>query len=85
MIAARDQKILHKIYRKLLEVIIVNSNMDGDPGQHGLLVAHNVDLEKNQEGEIVRAYSVAQISSTNLKIKRDLAKVQDATLIFSHR
>jgi len=81
----RDQTILHKIYHKLLEVILVNNNMDGDPGQHGQLVAQNVDMEKNLGGEHVRAYSVAQISSTNLKIKRDLAKVQDATQIFSHR
>jgi len=43
-----------------------------------------VDLVKNLEGELVRAYNVAQISSTSLKIRKDLAKVQDAT-IFSHR
>merc|ERR1711872_1079592 len=84
MIAVRDQIIPHKILYHLLEAIFVNNNMDGDRGQLGQLVAHNVDLVKNLEGELVRAYNVAQISSTSLKIRKDLAKVQDAT-IFSHR
>jgi len=84
MIAVRDQIIPPKILHHLLEAILVNNNMDGDHGQLGQLVVHNVDLVKNLEGELVRAYNVAQISSTSLKIRKDLAKVQDAT-IFSHR
>jgi len=84
MIAVRDQIIPHKILHHLLEAILVNNNMDGDHGQLGQLVVHNVDLVKNLEGELVRAYSVAQISSTSLKIRKGLAKVQDAT-IFSRR
>jgi len=83
-IAVRDQIIPHRILYHLLEAIFVNNNMDGDRGQLGQLVAHNVDLVKNLEGELVRAYNVAQISSTSLKIRKDLAKVRDAT-IFSHR
>jgi len=84
MIAVRDQIIPHKILHHLLEAILVNNNMDGDHGQLGQLVAHNVDLVKNLEGELVRADSVAQISSTSLKIRKDLVKAKDAT-IFSHR
>jgi len=77
MIAVRDQIIPHKTLHHLLD-------MDGDHGQLGQLVAHNVDLVKNQGGELVRAYNVAQISSTSLKIRKDLVKAKDAT-IFSHR
>lgn len=84
MIAVRDQIIPHKILHHLLEAILVNNNMDGDHGQLGQLVAHNVDLVKNLEGELVRADSVAQIFSTSLKIRKDLVKAKDAT-IFSHR
>lgn len=84
MIAVRDQIIPHKILHHLLEAILVNNNMDGDHGQLGQLVAHNVDLVKNQGGELVRADSVAQIFSTSLKIRKDLVKAKDAT-IFSHR
>jgi len=84
MIAVRDQIIPHKILHHLLEAILVNNNMDGDHGQLGQLVAHNVDLVKNLGGELVRADSVAQIFSTSLKIRKDLVKAKDAT-IFSHR
>merc|ERR1719422_1788339 len=81
-----EQIIPHKIFHHLLEAIFVNNNMDGDHGQLGQLVAHNVDLVKNLEGELVRAYNVAQISSTSLKIRKDLVKAKDAILItFSHR
>merc|ERR1712098_921235 len=84
-IAVRDQIISHKILHHLLEAILVNNNMDVDRGQLGQLVVHNVDLVKNQGGELVRAYSVAQISSTSLKIRKDLVKAKDAILItFSH-
>jgi len=86
MIAVRDQIIPHKILHHLLEAILVNNNMDGAHGQLGQLVVHNVDLVKNQGGELVRAYNVAQISSTSLKIRKDLVKAKDAILItFSHR
>jgi len=71
------------MHHKLLEPILVNNNMDGVHGQLGLLVAHNVDMVKNQEGETVREYNVAQIFSTNSKIKRGLAEVPTAVL--SHR
>jgi len=69
------------MHHKLLEPILVNNNMDGVHGQLGQLVAHNVDLVKNQEGETVREYNVAQIFSTNSKIKRGLAEVPTAVLL----
>jgi len=84
MTVVKDQIIPHKILHHLLEAILVNNNMDGAHGQLGQLVAHNVDLVKNLEGELVRAHSVAHFSNTSLKIRKDLVKAKDAT-IFSHR
>jgi len=69
------------MHHKLLEPILVNNNMDGVHGQLGQLVAHNVELVKNQEGETVREYNVAQIFNTNSRIKRGLVKVPTAVLL----